>query len=526
MRTITNEYKTGIVQYFVEDSATNDYYIFGSTINSDVNLLNTVADKREFLNKTIFGLKVDPNEIFAAIKNYPWQPGSVYTQYDDGVDISGSKFYAVVYPVDSNTGDYLIFKCLSNNYGAPSEFPPFYLETVDGQLYSMADGYVWKFMYALSVEEFDRYNTYGYIPIKSDGAPAVDDRAISHIQVENPDDNTGYIQYNGTIGQFNNDEVLLRPSSGSTLSEQADYYNDQVLYVTNAFSQSRVYKIIDYRFVPATGVGRMRVEGLDAFITAGSSYQILPRVEIIGDGSGASAIPMIESGSIKRIQMVDRGAGYTLATARVVNPSYFTPNSVATSDVAAIIRPILAPGAGHGMDLAAELQTDAVIIATRISAIDIQSEVKPTFPNVNTYSRIGLVKNPEFKTPLSSPTSFSNRIYIEPEQEGIFPVNTRVRQANVNNEVSFEAVVHEVDSDGGIYLAEFVGPYQNMESSDTSFDVNLPLSNEQNQTSNINTAILSDYVQRTGEVLYLASFAEPITRTNTTAEQYKIVLQF
>ena len=48
------------------------------------------------------------------IKYYPWQRGAVYDQYDDAIDLDGSKFYAVVGPNDNDTGDYRIYKCLNN----------------------------------------------------------------------------------------------------------------------------------------------------------------------------------------------------------------------------------------------------------------------------------------------------------------------------------------------------------------------------------------------------------------------------
>lgn len=530
MRIISNEYKTSIVDYFVNDAENNDYYIFGSTIDSDVVLTNAVADKREFLNKTIFGKKVDPAEVFAAIKNYPWQPGEVYTQYDDIADMTGKKFYTVVYPMDSNTGSYLIFKCLFNNYDAVSQFPPFYQSLVADQIYRLADGYVWKFMYSISVEDFEKYNAYGYIPVKSEPPIFIDSKSISHIQVENQSNNFGYLEYSGTIREVNSTEILIVPDTGSSIEEQRDYYNGQTLYVSNNLNDSKVYDIVGYRFIRSTGRGRISVDNLDDFITPGSKYKILPKVKIVGDGIGAVGIPIIESNSIKQIIMIEAGTGYNTATASIVDPSYFSPGSTLTSDERANIRPILSPGIGHGMDVAGELQSEAVLFTTRITPADILAE---TIPAGNTYSRIGLVKNPEFKSvePVDAPDSFDNRIYVELETENFFEYNSRVfQQSPTTSEITFEAIVHEIGQNG-IYLAEYVGQYRNVDPTDVSFDPNLPLRNEQNQINNINTSIeqnprLSNYVQRTGEVLYLASFAEPITRTITATEQYKIVLQF
>ena len=522
MRIISNEYKTSIVEYFVNDAAANDYYIFGSTVDSEVILKNTVSDKKEFLNKTIFGKKVDPDDVFAAIKNYPWQPGTVYTQYDDTVDLTGKKFYTVVYPEDSNTGSYLIFKCLFNNYDAVSQFPPFYQPLIEDQIYRLADGYLWKFMYSISVEEFEKYSSFGYIPINSIVPIFIDSKSISHIQVENPNNNLGYFEYSGVIREVNSTEIVIAPDVTSLLEEQIDYYKDQTLYVSNNFNDSKVYNIIEYSFIQSTGQGRIKVENIDGFITGGAKYKILPKINITGDGVGAVGIPIIESNSIKQIVIIEPGSGYNTAFAEVVDPSYFSPNNILTSDERAIIRPILSFGDGHGMDVVRELQADAVLFTTRVTPADILAE---TIPATNTYCRIGLVKNPVFASN-TAPDSFDNRIYVELETENFFGYNSRVLQRSaITNEITFEAIVHEIGPDG-IYLTEYVGPYPNVEPTNISFDPNLPLRNEQNQINNINTSMPSNYVQRTGEVFYIASFAEPISRTITATEQYKIVLQF
>jgi hypothetical protein len=71
-----------------------------------------------------------------------------------------------------------------------------------------------------------------------------------------------------------------------------------------------------------------------------------------------------------------------------------------------------------------------------------------------------------------------------------------------------------------------MGPYQNVANTDVSFDPDLPLRDAQNITYVINNHNLSNYVQRTGEVMYIASFTTPITRSSSNNEQYKLILQF
>jgi hypothetical protein len=114
------------------------------------------------------------------------------------------------------------------------------------------------------------------------------------------------------------------------------------------------------------------------------------------------------------------------------------------------------------------------------------------------------------------------------------------------NEVTFRGKVHAV-SNNFIYVCEYIGPYPNSTSfantdfSDISLNINLPLRSADNQILNINTDndpeypleydinypgfSLSPYVQRTGEVYYMNSFL-PITRTEESREQFKILLEF
>jgi hypothetical protein len=194
MSIITSKYRSDTARRFVDDVTFNDYYLFvSSTANTTV--LNTEKSKKEFLEKTLFGKKITSEEVFFMIKNYPWEIDTVYDQYDDNTDMTNKKFYTVVYPVNNEVGDYRIYKCLFNNYGAKSTTPPNYSALQQDQIYRLADGYVWKYMYNISELEFDAYNTRGYIPIIQD-TPASNNEiltsSVDQVFVVNPTQNKGY----------------------------------------------------------------------------------------------------------------------------------------------------------------------------------------------------------------------------------------------------------------------------------------------------------------------------------------------
>lgn len=557
MTVITSKYRSDTARLFVEDATINDYYLFVSSI-SNTSVSNTNDSKRSFLEKTLFGKKIQSEDLFYMIKNNIWDAGNVYEQYDDTKDISSTKYYATVYPQNNETGDYKIYKCLYNNYGAVSTNPPNYITTTPDQIYVMPDGYVWKYMYTISVSEFDKYNSRGYIPIIGSGANTslldASTSTIDQIFVENPEENSGYEKVLGTIFEVlrgTQNTITITPSAANTLSAINNYYSGYTFYVTNQTNQSQVYEVDTYVYNPSTGRGTITlVEGtpVDGILVDAASFNLLPRIEIRGDGTGAVAIPDVSAdGSITSVTILNKGGGYTRAIARVPDPFAFDPTTLNSLDERVILRPILSPPGGHGTNLIDELSCRHVLAYTELTEVD-----NSVIPSSNSYGSIGIVKNPEFKI-FPYPTIFDNRIKVALDNNPFF-VNetvTQIETANTSslfyNETRFEAKVHEVDGNFA-YLAEYsgafpsdLGTYANNDFSDISLDVTLPLVSSLSQLVTINTDnnpvygggldstypgfTLSPYVQRTGEVYYMINFI-PITRTQDAREQYKIVLEF
>jgi hypothetical protein len=555
MTIITSKYRTDTTRRFVDDVYANDYYLFASSISNAV-FSNTNDSKLTFLEKTLFGKKILPENVFYMIKNYIWETGTVYEQYDDREDISNKKYYAVVYPQNNETGDYRIYKCLFNNYRAASTNPPNFNNATPDQVYEMPDGYVWKFLYSISVPDFDKYNSRGYIPIYLPEANSSlsDTSSVDQIFVENPTENSGYERVLGTIDQVLGgvqNTVTIIPSAAGTLSAIENYYTGYTFYVTNAINQSQVYEVDTYVFNPSTGKAIITlVEGIpvDGVLVDAAVFILLPRVEIRGDGTGAVAIPNVSStGSIESITILNKGSGYTRAIARVPDPFAFDPSSLNSLDERVLLRPVISTPGGHGSNLVDELSCRHVLLYTELTQND-----NLVVPTTNQYRSVGIVKNPEFKV-FPNPTVFDNRIEVALDTNPFFEneIITQIETANTSsiffNETRFEAKVHAI-SGNFAYLAEYSGPfandagmYANNDFSDISLDVTLPLISSLNQLVTINTDNnpsygsgygidypgfkLSPYVQRTGEVYYISQFP-PITRTANAREQYKIVLEF
>jgi len=596
MSIITHKFRTNNTNDFKEDFDLSNYYIFVSSVNPSTTI-NSEFSKNEFLENTLFGKKVDPNEVFFMIDNTRWQYDTVYDQYDDKVDLVDKKFYAIVYPSDNATGDYRVYKCLYNNHGAKSVNAPNYDVDADDQIYRMGDGYVWKYMYAISELDFRKYAALRYAPVmykssiitdvvgtgnfvtyyavndfvvgnvasvrdvepiqynitdrvivtansstftvggnetgtyvESSGVcyiknNPINGKSIDHIEVENYTVNKGYEFRAGEIGIVETNRINITSTNGN-LSELQNYYAGQYFYVIDPNNEARVYTIDTYLYV-SPNKGIITLLDKDEFIEEDFDFEIFPRIEIKGDGSGAVAIPKINDlGTIESTVILNKGSGYTRATARVVTPLYgFDSSSEFAADVEATLRPVLSPENGHGYDFEKELLSRRAIVYTQLTNTDNLS-----IPSTNQYTKIGLVKNPEF---ISNTDLFDNRIELT-LSSNILTVGEIVTQT-INGEVTFSAEVHATGSSNKVYLCNYHGPYKT--SSNTAPDAagyiydDIPINtsrkiiSSQNQLLDINNIIRPEYVQKTGDVYYMTNFA-PITRTSTSNEEYKIILEF
>lgn len=527
MSTITSNYRTTNADSLIQDVANSNYYVFVSTTVFS-STVNSSFSSNDFLEKTLFGKKVVPSDTFLMIENRRWLYSQVYDQYDDMTDLSSKSFYVIVYPSDNSTGDYRVFKCIHNNYGAPSYNAPNYETDVDDQIYRMGDGYVWKYMYAITPTQFKKYSALRFAPIiGNSSANTALNKSIDHIEVSNNEENKGYELKSGTIKEVYDLNIVIESSANDILSALGQYYSGQNLYVTNADNVSRLYTIDTYLYNTSTKRATITLLDKDSFIQPGQAFEIFPRIEIKGDGTGAIAIPQIrplegspDQGVIESVLILNKGSNYTRASARVVTPLYgFDPTVSGSIDVEAILRPILSPEGGHATNFKYELMSKQALIYLNLTDADNLS-----IPSSNVYGKIGLVKNPAF-TSNTSPELFDNRIELE-LSSSILETDEIVTQV-FETDVTFSAQVHEV-SGNTAYLCNYHGPYLNYDNDgyyDIPLDPTKSIVSSQNQFISINNVVRPPYVQKTGDVYYMTSFAT-ITRTPTSNEEYKIVLEF
>lgn len=555
---VVTKFKTNALRQFVEgELANNDFYFFVSGIErSDAN--NTFYSTNEFLERTLFGKKVASTDIRYVIKYWPWQEGQLFVQYDDKQNMIDQKFYAVISPQNNNDGNYQIFKCIFNNYGVTVSDAPNYDASNTSQVYTTADGYIWKWMYNLTEQDFEAYNVLGYIPLPASFTvdPAVDTSVgaeISQVFVENKDANEGYELKISTLAappiaalstvtsaeNYGMTQVDSAAEGAGALSQIEGFYNGQWFYITSSAGASYLYTVKTYTYHANTGRGRFTfVETeensgpLEDGVTGQEDCRIMPRIQIDGDGSGARAIPIIQNNTITGTTMIDYGSGYRSAQAKVVDPEFgFDPSLVDSTDVRAEIRPVLTPLGGHGYSLLDEFNCTRVMMYGYVTE-DNNNQIGKT----NTVSKVGLVTGVEWAnssiTLSNTPEIFDNRIAVTTNDYALLSANAVVQQLNSNNDITFEAIVHEVDASANtIYLCNYNNALSDVDTANNlSFDVNSDLRTTTGLLVGINTPradniILPDYKQRSGEVYFLEDFIE-VERKESSREEFKLVLEF
>lgn len=548
--------KTSVLPYqimsdFIADISNNNYFVFASSVNNVSASSNSLTSAKLFLEKTIFGKKITSTDVKYMIPKRLWEPNIVYDQYDDTKDLTTLDFYVISEP-DSESGDYNVFKCLDNNSGGVSVEKPTYNSDLSLSNYILrtSDNYIWKFLYAVKSSEYSFYRTKSLFPIIDNSDVQLQSKSgIDLIIVENPDNNYGYESLASTVNTIGSDvsgsrRIFINIASDQTFNPTTGYYKDYSFYVSSSNGvTSKLYVITNSGIRSSDQRPYVEIANYNGEITnIGSvvwNYSILPRVEIIGDGSGATAIPLMNGPRIKSIQILTNGTNYTRASARIVKPNLgFDPASSSSGDITCKLRVVKAPGScfaastGHGSNPAIELNSRYVLLTTELTGVD-----DLVIPTSNTYSKIGLVRNPEFTSVTSI---FDNRIKVRVSSVNQLSVGGVITQTNSSGSLIFRGIIHAIDDiNNFIYLTEFFGPYYD-QSETTNFylssyyiDPSRPLVSTAgnvdivaNNIEPIDAGIFyPKYVQNTGRVMYITDF-EPVERSNNLTEQYKFIIEF
>jgi len=174
-----------------------------------------------------------------------------------------------------------------------------------------------------------------------------------------------------------------KPSgTGTSEVSYADSYIWKYMYTV---STSDALKFVTRDYIPVKTdetVAAAAVDGAIHFIkklTGGTGYfQANTTITIVGDGTSATASPIISGGALTGVTISNKGSGYTYATA-----------VIAGVGVGATAIPIITPKNGHGKDAIKELYGTYVMINARLSGSE-----SSTIPVQNDYRKLGLMRDP------------------------------------------------------------------------------------------------------------------------------------
>lgn len=124
---------------------------------------SSVTSLYEVYRNMIGAKRVTGNDMYHCIRRIDWTQGTVYDRYDHCTCSlilfnPNTDFYVV-------TSNWDVYKCISNNNGAPSQNVP--IQKITTGTVQEADGYIWKYMYSISSGEQLRFTTSEYIPVKT-----------------------------------------------------------------------------------------------------------------------------------------------------------------------------------------------------------------------------------------------------------------------------------------------------------------------------------------------------------------------
>ena len=376
-----------IIEELITNIATGNsvYYAFASSLFPITanTLTQTYSDYNiNFISDwgMLFGKKISNTDIISVISNIPWVSNTVYTSYDNTIDIINSanpEFYVITSPTVG--GGYNIYKCIDNANGAPSTIPP---SLIQQNSFTTLDGYTWRYLTTISSESYLKFATASYVPIYPNTAissTAYKNSGIEKVVIVNGGNGYSTSYNTGTIQSVVNN-TLIQIGNASSL----DTYSLSSIYISNNAYTSELKNITSY--VSNTAGNWVYLDSAlnPNNVTTNSKYIISPRVVFTSDADAAPqaySVVNVYSNSISSIVMVQQGYGITWANVNIVT------NQVATQT--ANVYAVIPPAGGHGADPETELWVQGFALSFSFA----NSENANVATNVN-YDVIGVVKNP------------------------------------------------------------------------------------------------------------------------------------
>jgi len=446
---------------------------------------------------------------------------TVYDEYDDAISTSNKTNSGASTLADSTmvivTDEYKVYKCINNNNNSKSVNKPTSTGTA---VFSLDDGYQWKFLFQISASDQTKFLDNDYIPVrKLTGNPTHDVTGeVDTITVDTAGsgyDSTPTVVISGdgtgagataTMAGSGGSQTV---SSISVTTAGTGYSFALASFVggTPSTEATATVNLGDADSLPAlqSAVESAATDGTVDRIkvtAAGVNYASGDvQISISGDGSGAEATATVADGAITGVTVTTPGSGYTYADVTFTN--------TAASGTGATARAIISPQGGHGSNPTKECFASNLGLVTSLS-----DNANKDLILGNDYRQIALVKN------LRNP---SDVIYTSGTGTICYIINVADESQYAADDIittddggSFQ--VAQVDTaNKNIYLIAKIplitasSTLTNSTKSLTSLSINSVTSPEVKNTS--------------GEIVYLDN-RTPITRSEDQVETLKAIIRF
>lgn len=337
-------------------------------------------------DEMVFGKLITANDIAYMTRRVDWTYGTVYARYDNtDPNLATSNFY-VVY---QEAGAFHVFKCLDNNNGSPSSYPPKLSETsISDSQYYTADGYHWRYIYTVDSITFTKFATSDFMPVfPNTAAQALVTPGSLDAIILSTGGSSYFSSANGTFQSIavggNTQVFALDPTKSSSNN---GFYVGSSVYIKSGAGAGQLRDITSYIIS-----GNNYLLGVNTAFTTlpdlTSTYQISPKVTIVGDGVGAKAISSVNTvtNSISSVKMITPGLGYTYANVQITgNTGGLVVANTALASAA------IAPKGGHASNPLGELYANRIGLSISFMPTDTQ------IPPYGTYRRVGILAQPTY----------------------------------------------------------------------------------------------------------------------------------
>lgn len=166
-RTLGYHHAIQFAEGFSEPAATVGYIILGKSAAWDANdtapaIVDSEYLRHDVMNAAFGGKKIVGNDLSLVLPRRNWAANVVYTAYNDRANsLFASANGQYVY-----TADRSVYRCLSNANSTVSTVEPTGDYSVDNGFIETADGYVWKYEYA--VVSSNKFITTSWIPVPTE----------------------------------------------------------------------------------------------------------------------------------------------------------------------------------------------------------------------------------------------------------------------------------------------------------------------------------------------------------------------